>query len=175
MKTIYFFILASLSFSANAQDEFGTMKCGEDVAKAVIGKRTSSDSVKKTEGAHKNLGLKFFGTYGVDDPYLLLFWEICDDKYLFLVDRHKKGIIADVIKVPKVEKDFLEALPGTNCMRGGAKEIGDIYAILDKKMTINRVQVPVRRAWKIDQTKMKFVSLSSVGLSCEKSYDPSTF
>ena len=54
-------LLASLCFACAAPafaDEFKNVKCGSDIAKALIGQRSSNERVVVTEGKYRSLGLK---------------------------------------------------------------------------------------------------------------------
>jgi hypothetical protein len=44
-----------------AVDEFDTIKCGADIPKAMVGKRSSNERVVVIEARHSNLGLKDLG------------------------------------------------------------------------------------------------------------------
>jgi hypothetical protein len=52
-------------------------------------------------------------------------------------------------------------LPGTTCTRKSKKILDDVYAILEKDNT-------VKKAWRIEQTKMKFEEISVNDLACQQ-------
>src|SRR5258708_34643424 len=65
--------------SVYAGDGFESVRCGSDIAKALIGRKTSNEPVVAIEARHKDLQLKDLGAEIIsDDERLnLIFWRIC--------------------------------------------------------------------------------------------------
>src|SRR5205807_6018572 len=90
--------------SVYAGDGFESVRCGSDIAKALIGRKTSNEPVVAIEARHKDIQLKDLGAEIIsDDERLnLIFWRICGEEYAVLEDR---DVVKDVLKFPKHSKD----------------------------------------------------------------------
>src|SRR6266436_2322599 len=85
--------------SIYAGDGFESVRCGSDIAKALIGRKTSNEPVVAIEARHKDLQLKDLGAEIIsDDERLnLIFWRICGEEYAVLEDGN---IVKDALKFP---------------------------------------------------------------------------
>ena len=144
-----------------ADDGFESVRCGSDVAKALIGHKGSEEPVVKIEERHKDLQLKHLGAEIVsDDERLnLIFWEICGEEYVTLEDG---DTVKDALKFPKHSKDTPQ-FDGM-CQLNG-KELPDVVlGVLKNEEGAATLQA--HQVWKIDQTQKKFVPLPTEGLRC---------
>jgi hypothetical protein len=147
---------------ASLADEFQSLKCGSDIPKAMIGKRSSNVPVVQIEKKYQALGLKDLGGDEISDTLSSVNWMICGGEYIELVDR--KGAVRDVLAMPPHSK----AAPAFSgfCQLNG-KDLPDvIIAVLDGPA--EKAPLPVKTAWKIDQKQAKFVSIPGEGLLCSK-------
>jgi len=71
------FGLALLCGPAEAKDAFDGIRCGDDVARALIGKTMPDGTAVKIEAAHKAIGLKDEGADEVSDNLQTVAWTIC--------------------------------------------------------------------------------------------------
>ncbi len=78
-----------------------------------------------------------------------------------------KSVVRDVLKVPPHSKSSPEFI-GT-CEMNGKETQTVVVAILDNEKQIGAPTLPAKVAWKIDEKKMKFVSLPTDGLRCPRS------
>jgi hypothetical protein len=161
---ILLFILALLGTNAfGGSDAFTGVKCGSDIAKALAGKRMSNERVADLEKRHADLRLKDLGGDEISEHLSTTSWLICGSEFLLLED---ESFVRDVLKVPphsKTSPFFIGS-----CELNG-KESKDIFvAILDNEKATDASAFPAKIAWKIDQKKMKFVSLPVEGLRCPR-------
>ncbi|HJX98637.1 MAG TPA: hypothetical protein VJ281_07155 [Chthoniobacterales bacterium] len=145
-------------------DEFDGIKCGSDIPKALIGKRFSHGKVVQTEKRHADLGLKDLGGDETSDRLFSSWWLICGSEYLLLQDR---SIIRDVLKIPPHSKTSPEFY-GSMCEINGKKSNDLVVAILDNEKETDAKMLPAKVAWKLDEKKMKFVSIPVEGLRCSR-------
>src|SRR5438477_7853677 len=85
-------------------DGFESVRCGSDVRKAMVGRKTANEPVVAIEARHKDIDLKDLGAEIIsDDERLnLIFWRICGEEYAVL---EYGDIVKDVLKFPKHSKD----------------------------------------------------------------------
>ena len=160
---ILFFITSILVANAfGGSDEFDGIKCDSDIAKALIGKRIANERVVVTEKKHADLGLKDLGGDETSDRLFSSWWLICGSEYLLLQDR---SIIRDVLKIPPHSKTSPEFY-GSMCEVNGKKSDDLVVAILDNEKGTNAYPLAAKVAWKLDEKKMKFVSIPVEGLRC---------
>ena len=144
-------------------DEFEAVKCGSDIPKALIGKRSSNAPIAELEKKYNALGLKGLGGDEISDALSSVNWQICGAEYIELVDR--RGFVRDALPFPPHSKSA-PAFSGTCRLNG--KELRDIFvAVLDGAATTD--SLPVKTAWKIDRKQARFVPASSEGLTCPRS------
>jgi hypothetical protein len=145
-------------------DGFTGIQCGSDIAKALTGKRMSNERIADLEKRHADLGLKDLGASEISDRLSCISWLICGSEFMLLQD---ESIARDALKVPPHSKAaplFIGA-----CQTNGKESKDIVVAILDneKEPAVNALTAKV--AWKIDQNKMKFVSVPVEGLRCPRS------
>ena len=147
--------------SVYAGDVFENVRCGEDVVKALRGRKGSDGPVVDLEARHKDIGLKDLGAeYASDDESLgLVFWMICGEEYATLED---KDFVRDVIKIPKHSKETPEFVG--SCQLSGKELPGIVVGVL--KHEEGGGTLPAVKVWKIDEKHKKFVELPTEGLRC---------
>jgi hypothetical protein len=143
-------------------DEFKNVKCGADIAKVLIGQRSSSETIVKIEAKYRALGLKHLGADEISDRLSSINYLICGAEFVLLVDR--PGLVRDVIAFPPHSRKS-PAFSGT-CQADG-RDLPDIFiGVLNGEAAGNAL--PVLAAWKIDQKNAKFVKVSTDGLRCPR-------
>ena len=147
--------------SVYAGDVFESVRCGEDVVKALRGRKKSDGPVVNLEARHKDIGLKDLGAeYASDDESLgLVFWMICGEEYATLED---KNFVRDVIKIPKHSKETPEFVG--RCQLNGKDLPDEIIGVL--KNEEGGTSLPAVKVWKIDEKQKKFIELPTEGLRC---------
>jgi hypothetical protein len=144
-------------------DEFQNLKCGADIAKAMIGKHSSNGPIVETEKKYRALGLKGLGGDEISDSLSSVSWLICGAEVVELIDR--RGLVRDVVPFPPHSKSA-PAFSGF-CQAKGRDLPDIILAVLDGSATTD--PLPAKTAWKIDQKAAKFVPVSADGLACPRS------
>ena len=172
MCNLSLIVLFSLLFcgQAWAADEFDTIKCGTDIAKAMVGKTPSNERVVVIEARYSNLGLKDIGGIEISDRLFLISWRICDGEYASLLNS-KKNLIRDMLPLPAHSLQSPQSL--VEQCQVVQKEIPDaVIAILDNsqrqmpKGYLDKILLPAKTAWKIDERQERFVPMPTQGLSC---------
>jgi hypothetical protein len=167
-------IIVLLSMLASTQawatDEFDGLKCGDDIPKAMIGKHSPNERVVVTERRHGNLDLKDIGGIEISDRLFLVSWRICGNEYAELIDTQNRHVL-DVLPVPahslRSPESFIE-----ECQVGGNELPDAVIAILDNsqgqkpKGYLDKMMLPARVAWKIDEQHGRCVPMLTRGLSC---------
>jgi len=152
---------------ASAGDEFNGIKCGDDIAKIMVGKQTNDANLVATEKRHFELKLKGLGGDGdVNDPYALTFWQICGNDYVFLLGRspeNKPLVIKDILAFPTLAQG--EHRFGPSSCKVNKQEIPEVLAIL-KGDPAQQESLPAAHAWTVDSKGMKFTSVPSENLTC---------
>ena len=144
-------------------DEFEAVKCGSDIPKALIGKRSSNAPAVEIEKKYRVLGLKDLGGDEISDALSSVNWLICGAEYIELIDR--RGVVRDVLPFPPHSKSS-PAFSG-KCRLNGRDRRDVIVAVLDGAGAAD--PLPAKTAWKIDQKQAKFVSVPADGLLCPRS------
>jgi hypothetical protein len=144
-----------------AADGFESVRCGSDVRKALIGRKTSNERVVVIEARHKDLGLKDLGADEISDNLNLIFWLICGEEYVAL---EGGDVVRDVMKFPKHSKESPQ-FSGT-CQLNG-HDLPD-FAIGVLKNEEGAAMLQAVSAWKIDEKQKKFVELKTDGLRCSR-------
>src|SRR6476659_6773568 len=128
MRTIIAaFLLALLGCSpAYARDVFEKVRCGGDIAKALVGQRGSSEPVAAIEARHKDLELKDLGAsdYG---KFSSITWIICGKEFM-LLEENRSNLIRDVLQIPPHSKSNPE-FEG-RCKLNGKPMAQSVIAIL---------------------------------------------
>jgi hypothetical protein len=145
-------------------DAFNGIQCGSDIPKALMGKRMSNQRVVDLEKKHADLGLKDLGADEISDRLSCISWLICRSEYMLLED---ESFVRDVLKVPPHSKTS-PLFIGT-CEMNGKEGKDIVVAILDNEKETDASALTAKVAWKIDQKKMKFVSVPVEGLRCPRS------
>jgi len=163
LKRILGFLLPFLLCgNLHAADEFEAVKCGSDIAKALIGKRMSNEPVVKTEARHKDLALKDLGADEINDNMNTINWLICGNEYVIL---ESKEIVRDVLLLPPHSK----SAPAFDsiCERNGIQMKEVVVGVLKDEPGAQTLQA--QQAWKIDEKNAKFVKIATDGLRCPRS------
>lgn len=148
---------------AAAADEFGKVKCGADIPKALIGQRSSNERIVVIEGRNRSLGLKHLGADETSDQLSSINWLICGSEFITLVDR--KGMVRDAIAFPPHSKKS-PAFSGLCKLNG--RDLPDIFsAVLNAEVAGD--MLPALSAWKIDLKAAKFIKVPVEGLRCPRS------
>jgi hypothetical protein len=145
-------------------DGFSGIQCGSDIPKALTGKRISNERVADLEKRHADLGLKDLGASEISERLSCISWLICGSEFMLLQD---ESIVQDVLKVPPHSNTsplFIGA-----CELNGKESKDIVVAILDNEKKADTSALTAKVAWKIDQKKMKFVSVPVEGLRCPRS------
>jgi hypothetical protein len=154
-------LLVTTAFGGS--DAFSGIQCDSDIPKALTGKRMSNQKVADLEKSHADLGLKDLGGDEISEHLSTTSWLICGSEYMLL---EAESFVRDVLKVPSHSKTS-PLFIGTCEMNG--KESKDILvAILDNEKETDANALSAKIAWKIDQKKMKFVSVPGDGLRCPR-------
>lgn len=170
---VILFLLVIVCGKAWAVDEFQGLKCGTDIPKFLIGKRTSNERVVVLEERHIDLGLKDLGgTYvSRDDRLFLISWQICGSEYELLVNLNngtaKNGLIRDVLRFPP-HSATSPMFIGT-CQADGKQTPEVLVAVLNNSAGLNakaKIMLKATVAWKIDETKEKFAKQPTENLEC---------
>jgi hypothetical protein len=160
-------IFTSLFFFHSAfagSDGFDAIRCGtDDVAKALIGKKMSNERIVVLEKRHADLGLKDLGASEISERLSCISWLICGSEFMLLED---ESTARDVLKVPAHSKNSPLFL-GT-CEMNGKETKTIVVAILDAEAESGAATLPAKIAWKIDEKKAKFVSISTEGVRCPR-------
>src|SRR5271167_1228809 len=137
MKSVIGILATAFLFCGNAsyaQDGFRSVRCGSDVAKALIGRTMSNERVVVLEERHKDLGLHDLGGSEISDRLFLSSWQICDAEYALL---EEKSVVRDVLAFPKHSKDS-PAFIGS-CQGNGKEISGTIIAVLRNETGAERL------------------------------------
>ena len=145
-------------------DAFNGVKCGSDIPKALTGKRMSNQRVADLEKSHADLGLKDLGGDEISEHLSTTSWLICGSEFLLLED---ESFVRDVLKIPPHSKTSPFFIGSCELIGKESKDI--LVAILDNEKAADASALPAKIAWKIDQKKMKFVSVPVEGLRCPRS------
>jgi hypothetical protein len=153
-----------------AVDPFAEIKCGADIPKSLVGKHDSNERVALLEERHKDLGLKNLGGTEISDRLFLASWQICGNEYELLVNT-KNGLIRDALPFPHHAKTSPMFIG--RCRTGGKELPATVVALLDNSAGHNprdsktaQTMIKATAAWKIDETKEKFVTQSPENLGC---------
>ncbi len=143
-------------------DEFRNVRCGADIAKALIGQPSSNEPVVAIEARHRALGLKDLGGDEISDHLSSVNWRICGAEFILLIDR--RNTIRDVLPLP-AHSAASPAFMGT-CLARGKDGPDIVVAILDG--SAGTATLPAKQAWTIDQKQVRFVTASTDGLACPR-------
>lgn len=153
---------------ARALDEFDTVKCGADIAKALIGRRSSNERVVVIEARHKSLALRDLGGWEVSDRLFLSSWSVCGTEFEMLINS-KTHTIRDAIAFPSHSTKTPEFMG--ECLVNGRKLPDAMVAVLDNSSGYNprassEALQKATVAWRIDEVAERFVVQPVAGLRC---------
>ncbi len=169
-------VIATMFVSAGAAnaDAFEAVRCGHDIASALVGKRLSVEPFADVENRHKDLGLKSLGGDEISDDLNDAAFSICGKEFVLLMGAH--GKILDVLAFPPHSRKS-PAFTAGNCQKDG-KPLGDaVMAVLDNRAAAGNTfhysgddatLLPATAAWKIDLKAGKFVAISPRGIACPR-------
>lgn len=167
---VLLFLLFIVCGKTWALDEFQGLKCGADIPSFLIGKHSSNGRTAVLEERHKDLGLKDLGGSEISDRLFLSSWRICGSEYELLLNT-KTGLIRDVLLLPQHSATSPQYI-GT-CQADGKKVHGPVVAVLDnsarydaRDSKLATTMLKATAAWKIDETKEKFVKQPTENLEC---------
>jgi len=168
------FLLLIVCGNAWAGDEFDGIKCGADIPKSLIGKRSPNQRVVVYETRHKDLGLKDLGAEEISDQLALVSWLVCGSRYEVLVNTKSK-FVRDVLPIPPHSATSPESIGP--CQVDGKEIPEEVVALLDNSAKFNAQDAKLAEtmlkpsvAWKIDEAKEKFVKQSTEQLACPLGY-----
>src|ERR1700730_7269172 len=156
-----FLFLGNVAFGGD--DGWGSIHCGMDIAKALIGKRMPNERVVVLEKRHQDISLKDLGADIITDNINCIWWLICGEEYMVL---EANDVVRDVVKLPAHSKKSPE-FQGV-CEISGKKMDGEVTAILDNEKETDEKMLPARVAWRIDEKKVKFISVPVEGMLCPR-------
>ena len=154
-----------------AQDAFASVRCTEDIPKALIGKTVPKGPTSVTEGKHRDIGLKNEGAMIISDILFSGGWTMCGREYELLLD--KGLVIRDALLF--VHSRSLPGFIGT-CENDGRKLADAVYVATLKVLVpvesghhydpTDTTLVPAVSAWRIDETRARFVKVAVDRLLC---------
>jgi hypothetical protein len=160
--------------AAEARDEFDAVHCGQDISRALSGRKSSSEPVVQIEARHRDLNLKNLGGEEISDAANSASWLICGTEYQLLYDARQS--VRDVLRFPahsRVSPEFWGI-----CQRNGRKLPGTVVAVLDNRLSdthgvshyssTDGAVLPAEAAWTLDERSGRFVQLSTSGLRCAR-------
>lgn len=145
----------------HAADGFDSVRCGSDVRKALLGRKTSNERIVVIQDRHQDLGLEDLGASEISDHLTLITWRICGEEYLLLEDG---DVVKDVLKFPKHSKDSPQFVG--SCQLNGRDLPGTAIGVV--KNEDGAASLPAVVAWKIDEKEKKLVPLPIEGLRCSR-------
>ena len=116
----------------------------------------SNERIADLEKRHADLGLKDLGADEISDRLSCISWLICGSEFMLL---EHESFVRDLLKVPPHSKTS-PLFIGT-CELNGKESKDILVAILDKEKETDASALTAKVAWKMDQRKMKFVSVPS--------------
>src|SRR5262249_49137352 len=106
-------------------DGFDSVRCGSEIAKALLGRTMPNEKVSVLEEKHKDLGLKDLGSTEISDRLFLICWRICEEEYVLL---EENDVIRDVLKFPKHSKESPQFIG--SCQLNGHDVPNTVIAVL---------------------------------------------
>jgi hypothetical protein len=174
-SVVSFPVLVSAQPQAQANgraDVFSKVRCGADVAKALVGGTMPNKPSAALAAAHADIKLADLGGSEITDTLFLGGWQMCGHEYQLLLQRDR---IADVLQFPphsRRQPAFLGA-----CSAGG-KRVDHVLGVLDNpapRATGQPAYAPddttslaVVAAWRIDTGSRRMVSMTPGGLRCPR-------
>jgi hypothetical protein len=163
MRKIVGILIALMGCShAYARDGFEKVRCGSDIAKALIGQRGSNEPVMAIEGRHKLLDLKDSGASDYNSFYSIS-WMICGKEFMVLED-NRTNAFRDVLQIPPHSKSNPE-FQG-RCKLKGKLMPENVVAILRDQGGPD--ELPADAARRIDEKVVKFIKVSTDDMLCPR-------
>jgi hypothetical protein len=167
------FATLTLSSPARAQDAFASVRCGSDISRALIGKKSPRGPVAATERKHRDIGLKGEGASQISDTLFYIGWTLCGREYAFIEGKNDR--IRDVIPFPPHSRQS----PGFfgSCTIGGKSLSDAVLAILanpaplpaDRHYAFNdSTSLNATSAWRVDDKQARFVALHEAKIECPR-------
>ncbi|MBN2317913.1 MAG: hypothetical protein JXR49_02500 [Acidobacteria bacterium] len=142
--------------------KFDGISCQSDIAKALIGRYMPNEAIFKTKAKYPNLRLTYLGGFGMpEDPYFLGTWVICGTEYLIL--ENPSSIVQDVLKSPIPYTSARSTFADCTAEKGQRWPM----AIIFQPITAGKPPLLVQKIWEIDESKIKFRSVSDGNFSCK--------
>jgi hypothetical protein len=154
-------LLLALAPACRADDGFGSVTCGGDIPKALVGKKLSNEPDAKVEARHKNLALKDLGGDEITDDIFLSTWSICGGDYMLTLGH---AVVRDVLKMPAHPKG--NPVFDGDCRKGNAPVPGVFVGTLVDQPGSD--WLPAKTAWKLDEKTGKFTSVAVDGMMCAR-------
>jgi len=169
-KVVIAFAIVLVIRDVHAADAFDGVKCGGLVANALVGKHLDNGPVAATESKHADLGLKHEGSEDVSESLTYEAWTVCGGSYHLLV---RGDVIRAVVRADHSRSE--PAFLGT-CEAGGTPTPYQVFAILqgfgpgssDHASHDAKTLMHAKTAWKIDESKARFVEMSAGQLLCSR-------
>jgi hypothetical protein len=153
-----------------AADAFQGLKCGADIPRSLIGKRSPNERVSVLQERHKELGLRDLGGSEISDDLFLESWRICGNEYELLLNT-KTDLIRDVLLFPVHSSSSPQYIGG--CRVDGKPIPQTMLAVLNNSAGYNardsklaNTLLKATAAWTIDTRKEKFVQYPTEKLEC---------
>jgi hypothetical protein len=153
-------------------DAFSKVRCGADVAKALVGGSMPNKPSAALAAAHADIKLADVGGSEITDDLFLGGWQMCGHEYQLLLHRDR---IDDALQFPphsRRQPAFLGA-----CSVGG-KRVDHILAVLDNPAPRAKGQpaytpddttsLAAVAAWRIDPGSRRMVGMKPGGLRCPR-------
>jgi hypothetical protein len=143
---------------------FDGLRCGADVAQALVGRSSPEGRVPEIEKRYAALGLKDLGGTEWTEQIFLASWRICGVEYVFLEEKQgKRWTIRDVLSIPAHSPERPQ-FAGT-CREPG-RAWPQLWAIVENRPGVELL--PAIAAWRIDSKSKKFVAVQTRGLTCPR-------
>lgn len=163
-------LAAALCGKAWCVDEFQGVRCGTDISRSLIGRRSADRPVFATQMLHRDIGLRNLGGEEISDQLFLVSWRICGAEYKLLLDTGSETI-RDVLRVPERSRRSPQTMGP--CQVKNRELKGPVMAVLDNsagydpgRAQLARTLLRARVAWRIDSVRERFVALPVDNLAC---------
>lgn len=138
---------------------FDGLRCDSDVGAALRGRTMPRGPVAATEAKYTALALKNLGAFGDEpdgDPWTAVSWSICGKEHMLL---QKGNVVRDVL----VSTEGAPPSVFVSCEADGAKVAGTAVTFTEA----NGWPKPVKEAWRIDDTALRFQKVAGSKIVCE--------
>lgn len=150
--------------SAEAREKgFAGLQCGADIPKLLVGRTMPNERVVVIESRYKNLGLRDLGATELDAGSNAIWWVMCGTELVELEDSH--SVVKDVLSFKSLPDHAL--LFEGSCTVNNTPIQGEVVAILVDQS--GHTMLPATAAWMINESKERFIPLSTAMLLCPRS------